>query len=134
MNYIGLSLISMILFGMEITISKLATTHLSAEVIALLRCIVASVVIAGYMLYTRTPFTLTTHTVYAGVAGVFLGVGFILMFNALAQGPTSVVAPLVGLSTLIPTLVGILIWQEPVTTSKVLGLLCAGAAIVLISQ
>jgi transporter family protein len=134
MNYLGLSFLSIILFGLELVLSKLATGHLPPESIALTRTVAAAIVITVYVAVRRPAFPLNQFTGYAAIAGICLGIGFLFMLTALSTGPTSVVAPLIGLSMLIPTLVGILVWQEAFTLTKALGILCASIAIILISQ
>lgn len=134
MDYLTLSIISMVMFGVELSISKIATGHISAESIALIRCIVAGAVIATFMAYTKIPMSVSRFSIYAVIAGVFLAFGFITLFRAFASGPASVVAPIFGLSCMIPAIFGIIALHEPVTVSKAVGMILACAAIVLISR
>jgi transporter family protein len=134
MDYLELALLGMVMFGLELSISKLATGRISAESIALLRCIVASLIIAAFMMTYKIPLSMSRFSVYACVAGIVMGVGFILIFRAFSKGPASVVAPIMGLSCVIPALFGMIILHEPITISKLAGLAFACVAIVLISR
>ena len=134
MNYLVLAVLSMFFLGIELSLSRLAIGNIPPVSIALLRCIVASIIIGAYMMYSKTSVIASRPSVYACVAGVFLGIGFILLFNALAKGPVSVIAPMIGLSVLLPAILGIVALHEPFTASKAAGLVLAGLAIILLSR
>ena len=56
------------------------------------------------------------------------------LYMALARGSVSVVMPIYGLNAMVSAVLGILILHEPVTMERVLGLVLAVAAIVLLSR
>lgn len=134
MHYVLLSILAMILFGIELSISKVATSHIPSESVALLRCLSASIIIAIYILVSKSPITASRFSGYACIAGILMGVGFILSFKALSVGPASFVAPIMGLSTAITAIFGILALHEPVTPSRIVGITLACIAIFLISK
>ena len=86
------------------------------------------------MMYSKTSVIASRLSLYACLAGVFLGIGFIVYFKALASGPVSVIAPIMGLCVLLPAIFGIVAFHEPFTASKAAGLVLAGLAIILLSR
>jgi uncharacterized membrane protein len=134
MNYLFLAVVAMFMVGIELSISKICVSCIPPESVALIRVIVASVVIGVYMIFQKTPIVASRFSLYAGLAGVFLGIAFILYFTALAKAPVSVVSPIFALGPLLPALVGIIALQEPLTLSKGIGLTLACLAIILLSQ
>ena len=86
------------------------------------------------MMYSKTSVIASRLSLYACLAGVFLGIGFIVYFNALASGPVSVIAPIMGLCVFLPAIFGIVAFHEPFTASKAAGLVLAGLAIILLSR
>jgi transporter family protein len=61
-------------------------------------------------------------------------VAVLTLYMAIAKGPVSVVMPIYGLNAMITALLGILVLHEPVSVPKVLGLVLAVVAIVLLSR
>lgn len=67
------------------------------------------------------------------VAASLIGFGAMLMFyEALAIGPMGIVAPIVGLSVLVPLAVGLLTGDRP-SSLQVVGIACAVVAVILAS-
>ena len=134
MNYVTLAILAMFMVGIELSISKICVGCIPPESVALIRVIVASIVIGIFMIFQKTPIVASRFSLYAGVAGVFLGVAFLLYFTALAKAPVSVVSPIFALGPLLPALVGIIALHEPLTASKAIGLALACLAIILLSR
>ncbi len=130
-----LSIIAMILFSLEVTISKVASNYIPSTSVALIRTIVAALVLSAYTLIeSKNPLSLSRFTAYASIAGVFLGLGFLLMFKSMETGPISVIAPIVGLSSVIAAALGIVALHEPVTLTKIVGIVLACISMFLISR
>ena len=70
------------------------------------------------------------------LGGVLCGIGAITYFKAIAvpTAPGSVVFPLVGLSTLVSAVACLFIFKEAATARIILGMVFAGAAIVLLTK
>jgi len=134
MNYVNLAILAMFMVGIELSISKICVGCIPPESVALIRVIVASIVIGIFMIFQKTPIVASRFSLYAGVAGVFLGVAFLLYFTALAKAPVSVVSPIFALGPLLPALVGIIALHEPLTASKAIGLVLACSSIILLSR
>jgi transporter family protein len=66
-------------------------------------------------------------------AGVFLAVGILAYYRALALGPVSVVVPVFGLFLVTSSLVGVVALDEPLTARKGVGVLLALVAVYLVT-
>jgi drug/metabolite transporter (DMT)-like permease len=69
--------------------------------------------------------------VIVGIVFVLANVGFYRLSHAGEQ--VTVLAPLTSLYVLIPVLLGALLWHEPITLRKALGIALAAVALVLLS-
>ncbi len=77
----------------------------------------------------------TARTIGVGaVAGIFGGVGLVLLYRALARGPMSIVAPTTALSaSLVPILAGIALGERPGPVTFI-GIAVSLVAVVLITR
>ena len=66
----------------------------------------------------------------AGIAG---GVGFLYFFVALTKGPASIVIPLTSLYVAVASALAVILLSEPLTIKKILGILSAILAMVLLA-
>ena len=66
-------------------------------------------------------------------AGVCLTIGILAYYRALARGPVSIVAPVFALFLVGSSVVGVVALDEPLTLRKVVGVLLAVVAIVLVA-
>jgi len=62
-----------------------------------------------------------------------LVIALLAIYIAIARGPVSVVLPVYGLNALVTAFLGIMVLREKVSLQRVLGLICAVSAIVLLS-
>jgi len=129
-----LSVIAMILFSLEVTISKVASNYIPSTNVALIRTIVVALILCVYTIIEfKNPLSLSKFTAYASIAGVFLVLGFLLMFKSMETGPISVIAPIVGLSSVIVAALGIVALHESVTLTKIVGIVLACISMFIIS-
>jgi len=136
MNYLTLALITMVLLGAHYFLAKVISPHVSSSVIALATCIVGIPIILAYIYLTKTPI-IPEQKLYLGYAfliGVPLAIALITLYMAIARGPISVVMPVYALNAMIVALLGILFLHESVSIEKVVGLVLAASAIVLLSR
>jgi transporter family protein len=68
------------------------------------------------------------------IAGVLLGLSVTAYYLALSKGPISVVVPIFGLFIVSSSVAGVVVFGETLTFSRFLGILCALAAIYLVSR
>ncbi|TKJ39137.1 hypothetical protein CEE37_12010 [candidate division LCP-89 bacterium B3_LCP] len=66
----------------------------------------------------------------AGIAGAL---GFIYFFLAISRGEASVVIPITSLYVAVASVLAFIILSEPITLKKMLGILCAVIAVVLLA-
>ena len=136
MNYLPLALITMVLLGVHYFLAKVISPHINSSVIALLSAVVYLPIVLGYIYFTKTPIMpeQKVYFWYAILIGIPMAIAILTLYMAIAKGPVSVVMPIYGLNAMVTALLGILILHEPVTVPRVLGLVLAVAAIVLLSR
>jgi transporter family protein len=136
MNYLPLALITMVLLGLHYFLAKIISPHMSSTMIALIACVVCVPVLVAYIYFAREPVIpeQKIYLFYAILIGVPLAIGILTIYIALARGPVSVVMPIYGLNAMVTVLLGIVFLHEAVSVPKVLGLILAVAAIILLSR
>jgi transporter family protein len=136
MNYLPLALITMVLLGVHYFLAKVISPHISGPAIALLGAIVYFPIVLGYIYFTKTPIMpeQKVYFWYAILIAIPMAIAILTLYMAIAKGPVSVVMPIYGLNAMVTAVLGILILHEPVTVERVLGLVLAVAAIVLLSR
>ena len=136
MGYLPLALITMVGLGIHYFLAKLISPHIASPVIAVLGAIIFFPLVFAYIYFTKTPIMpeQKIYFVYAILIAVPMAIGCITLYAAIAKGPVSIVQPIYGLNAMITALLGIVILHEPVSIPKVLGLVSAVAAIVLLSR
>ena len=136
MNYLSLVLITLVLLGVHYFLAKIISPHIAGSVIALAGCIVMIPVILAYIYFTKTPI-IPEQKIYLGYAlliAVPAAIGILTLYMAIGRGPVSVVMPIYGLNGMMTAFLGILFLREAVSMERVLGLVFAVAAIMLLSR
>ena len=135
MSYLPLTLISMVSLGVYYFLVKIISVHIASTVILFLGIIVFSVVAFTYLYITRTPIIpkRRIYLVHSFLVSVPLVIALLAIYIAIARGPVSVVLPVYGLNALVTAFLGIIVLREKVSLQRVLGLICAVSAIVLLS-
>jgi len=136
MNYVTLALITMVGLGIHYFLAKLISPHISSPAIAILGAVVYFPIILGYIYFTKTPIMpeQKIYIVYAILIGIPMAIAVLSLYIAIAKGPVSVVMPIYALNAMVTVILGIIILHEPVTVTKVTGLVLAVAAIVLLTR
>jgi transporter family protein len=80
-----------------------------------------------------TPHLGSSKLPYAVAAGVFLAVGILTYYRALALGPVSVVTPVFGMFLVTSSIIGMAFLDEPVTARKIAGIGFAVLAVYLVT-
>ena len=135
MSYLPLTLISMVSFGVYYFLVKIISVHVASTVILFLGIIVFSVVAFIYLYITRTPIIpkRRIYLVHSFLVSIPLVIALLTIYIAIARGPVSVVMPVYGLNALVTALLGMVVLREKVSRQRVLGLICAVGAIILLS-
>jgi transporter family protein len=135
MSYLPLTLISMVSLGVYYFLVKIISVHVASTVILFVGIIVISVVVFIYLYITRTPIIpkRRIYIVHSFLVAMPLVIALLTIYVAIARGPVSVVMPIYGLNALVTALLGIVVLGEKASIQRVLGLIFAVSAIVLLS-
>lgn len=136
MSYLPLVLTSMTFLGIYYFLVKLLSVHIPSLIIILIGSMLTSVVIYTYLFFTQTRVfpKRKKHMLYALIVSIPMVIGLIAYYSAIDRGPVSVVTPIYGLNAMVTAFLGIFILREKVSVTRVLGLILAVTAIVLLSR
>lgn len=134
MEYIGYTLLTMILYGIAPIVMKTVSGNIETNTAVFFTYTFALAVIAGYTLIIRTPLVFNRFSLYAGLVGVIFVVALFSWYKALITGPLSIVVPIVSLCLVIPVIHGVIFLKEPLSVTKFLGIIFAVIAILLLSK
>lgn len=136
MNYLVWALIALCAYSLVPPLSKLAADGIPIMVVALGAN--ATIAIVNLVVVLSLGEGLGTspwspQVLYMLLAGIFLSVGVLSYFQALATGPVSIVTPIFGLFLVGSSVIGILALGEAVTVRKLVGFGLAALAVYLTS-
>ena len=138
MHYLTLSLFALACYSLVAPLVKLAAQQGAPPYIAVVLTNTILVFTALLVGWNRGAlFDLTMPPKSLGlllVAGVLLGLSVTAYYLALSRGPISVVVPIFGLFIVSSSIAGVVLFGETLTTSRLLGILFALAAIYLVSR
>ena len=128
-----LAALSSVCFGAADLSGGLAARRAPAVTVTLFSGLAALVMLAPAMGFIRghaTPVSL----VWGAAAGIFGGVGALLLYRALAHGPVSVASPILCITGLaLPVIVGFALGERP-SIFAIVGLVLTPLSIVLLAQ
>lgn len=125
----------MVLYAGWATLASVATNSLPAEQAVTYTYVAGLLVAVGYLTVWGRPVTLSNSGVgVALVAGLFLGLGTISYYRALANGSAAIATSISGMYLLLTTLVAVLLLGESLSWANALGVCCAVCAVILLSQ
>ncbi len=135
MNWLGLSLLALGLWGVWGFLSKVATQQLPSPAVYLLSVsghlgVIAYLFATGGLAIPWQPWGIAT----AVAAGVVMAGGLLAFFHALAWGPAAVIVPLTGLYPALTVILGSLFLHERLSLRRLLGVGLALAAVWLLSE
>jgi len=135
MGYLPLTFISVLSLGVYYFLVKIISVHVASPVILFCGTIVISVVTFLYLRLSKTPIIpeRRIYIVHSFLVSIPLVIALLAIYIAIARGPVSVVLPVYGLNALITAFLGIIVLREKVSLQRVLGLICAVSAIILLS-
>jgi transporter family protein len=134
MDYLMLSLLSMVLIGFNTFAVKLVSQNLHPALLLVTKFGVGLVGLFLYLGYSKVPLVWNRYVIYGCLLGIWWSVVMVMYYTAIARGPLSVVIPLFNLNLIIPALLGFFFLHEPMTVSKILGLIFACLAVVLLTR
>lgn len=134
MDYLTMTLLSMVLIGFNTFAVKLVSQNLHPAVILVTKFGVGLVGLFLYLGYAKVPLVWNKYVLYGCLIGAWWSGIMVLYYTAIARGPLSVVIPIFNLNLIIPAVLGFIFLHEPMTVSKLLGLVFACLAVVLLTR
>lgn len=132
MGYIKYAFVALIGWGFWAIGSKLLTRHLNTVSVTFWISFWSIVFLSIFLLFRRN-LIVNTHAVYAAPIGLISLIAILGFYKALKIGPSSVVLPLTNLYLVIPVLFGVIVLKESVTLTRVLGIIFAVVATILLT-
>lgn len=127
-----LSVFALVLWGAWGFLAKTISDRVSPQGLAFWSTVATVVPVAVFALTDTTGKWTRPHPLALG-SGIAYGLALVFFFLALRRGPASVVVPLSGMYIVVPAVLGYIVLKEQVTLTHVLGLICAGLAVLLLS-
>jgi transporter family protein len=132
MDYRLLSVFALLLWGAWGFLAKVIASSMSPQSLAFWSTIATVIPVTVFAL-TDSTMKWSRPNPVALSAGLAYGLALVFFFIALRRGPASVVVPLSGMYVLLPAVLGFIFLKEPLTVTHVLGLTCAGLAVLFLS-
>ncbi len=134
MDYLTMTLLSMVLIGFNTFTVKLISQNLHPALLLVTKFGIGVIGLFIYLSYTKVPLVWNKYVLYGCLIGAWWSGIMVLYYTAIARGPLSIVIPIFSLNLIIPAILGFIFLHEPVTASKVLGLIFACLALVLLTR
>jgi len=134
MDYLTMTLLSMVLIGFNTFAVKLVSQNVPPALLLVTKFGIGVIGLLIYLNYTKVPFVWNKYVLYVCLIGAWWSGIMVLYYTAIARGPLSIVIPIFSLNLIIPAILGFIFLHEPVTASKVLGLIFACLALVLLTR
>ena len=112
MDYLTLSLLSMVLIGFNTFAVKLVSQHLHPAIVLVTKFGIGFVGLLVYLHYVKVPFVFNKYVVYGCLIGLWWSGIMVLYYTAIARGPLSVVIPIFNLNLVIPAVLGFIFLNE----------------------
>jgi len=134
MNWLILSIITIISWGIMGLIVKLATKHTNwTQIYIITNTIIFAAALIIYITQKPTITIGSTGFNYALAAGIISTIGTIAFYLAIQGGKAIIVIPLTSLYPVITVVLSYLILHEEITLTKGLGIILALIALILVS-
>ena len=134
MNYVLWALLGMASYTMVAPLMKTALTDVPSDVAVLLSNLILVAVAGGLVAVSDSSaadFLTHSKTPYVYAAGLFLAVGIIAYYRALALGPVSIVVPIFAMFIVTSSAAGVVLLDETLTLRRGAGILLAIVAVYL---
>jgi transporter family protein len=132
MGYIRYATIALVGWGFWAIGSKMLTRYFNATNTTFWISVWSMFFIIIYIIATGT-LRVNRYSIYALPVGIFSFIAILAFYKALQQGPSSVVVPFTNMYVIFPVLFGFIFLKESVTLTRILGILCALLATVLLA-
>ncbi len=138
-SYLPYALLSMGAYALVSPLMRVATTGpdaIPSDVAVIITNLILVGLAASIVVYTGQEVSGTfssSKLPHVIAAGVFLGIGIIALYRALALGPVSVVTPIFAMFLVLSSVIGIVLLGEEFTLRKGAGIVFAMVAVYLVS-
>jgi uncharacterized membrane protein len=127
--------ITMVTWGIWVVLGNAASESIDPRTAAAISYLVAGPLALGYVLVSDASLAITARGgLFAGVAGLFTGIGLISMYVGLSGGSTTVVSTLAAMYFVVAALIGMVILGDEVTITRFVGIAFAILGVVLVSR
>ncbi len=135
-SYVVWAIVALLSYTLVAPLVSVATPDVPSDVaLVIANGILVVVGLAAVVASGENPLQYLDHPkaplLYA--AGLFLAVGILAYYRALATGPVSIVVPIFGMFIVTSSVVGVVALNEPLTARKAVGIALAVLAVVLTS-
>jgi transporter family protein len=134
MDYLTMTLLSMVLIGFNTFAVKLVSQNLHPALILVTKFGMGVIGLFLYLSHTKVPLVWNKYVLYGCLIGAWWSGIMVLYYTAIARGPLSVVIPIFSLNLIIPAVLGFIFLNEAITLSKIVGLVFASLALVLLTR
>jgi transporter family protein len=138
MSYIWWAVVAMGSYGTTVVLLKLALRQIPPSVALVITNTMLVLAGIGLVLYRgeRVASHLGLNWTVAIIlaAGLTLSLSIISYYTALSRGPASVVAPIFAMNFAVASILGFLLLGENITLARVMGVLFAAIAVVLLTR
>ncbi len=132
MNYIKYSFIALVGWGFWAIGSKIMTRYFNTVSTSFWISFWAIIFLSIFLLF-RKNLMINSYVFYTIPIGLISLVAILAFYKALKIGPASVVVPFTNMYVLFPVLYGFIFLRESITTTRILGIICAILATVFLS-
>lgn len=134
MDYLTMVSLSMVLMGFNTFAVKLVSQNLHPALILVTKFGMGMIGLVFYLSHTKVPLVWNKYMFYGCLIGAWWSGIMVLYYTAIARGPLSIVIPIYNLNLIIPAVMGFIFLGEAITASKILGLVFASLALVLLTR
>ena len=132
MDYVKYSFIALVGWGFWAIGSKILTRYFNT-LSTTFWISLWSIIFLTFFLLIRKNLMFNKYMIYSIPVGLISLVAIIAFYKALKIGPSSVVLPLTNMYVILPVLFGFVVLKEPVTMTRVLGIVFAILAAVFLT-
>jgi uncharacterized membrane protein len=132
MAYMKFAFIALVGWGLWAIGSKIMTRYFNTASTTFWLSFFTIMFLSIYLVFRRN-LMINTHVFIALPIGLISMVAMLSLYHALKIGPVSVVMPIANMYIIFPILFGFIFLKEAITVPRVLGIVCAVLATILLS-
>lgn len=132
MDYIKYAFIAMVGWGFWAIGSKIMTRYFNTVSTSFWISLCSIIFLSLYMIF-RKNLMINKYVFYALPIGFICLMAILAFYKALKIGPISVVVPLTNMYVIFPVLFGFIVLKEPITLTRIIGIICAVLATIFLS-